>query len=327
VVPVFFENQIRLAAETLDAVSEMEEAFSVYSRGRAVVPPVGEMIFDNPPGDVHIKYGYIRDDDIFVIKIASGFYENSARGLPSGSGMMLVFDQKTGFPLAVLLDNGFLTDVRTAAAGAAAARFLAPAGVQCIGVAGAGTQARMQVEYLKQVIDCRRVRVWGLNEEELRSYRSDMEEKGFEVETTRNLESLAECRLIVTATPSKEPLLQAGWIQPGTHITAMGSDTAEKQELDPHILLKADRVVADSLDQCQSRGEVFQALRQGLVDLNDVLELGAVIQNPGLGRQDPNEITVADLTGVAVQDIQIAGAVWRRLETKSRSMTGGSQGG
>ena len=119
-------EQIKGVLPAIDVAKYVEEGFVAYSSGRVVVPPVGELIFDEPPGDTHIKYGYIRGDDYFVVKIASGFYENHRLKLPSGSGLMLLFSQKTGQPLSILLDEGFLTDVRTAVAGQIAAKYLAP---------------------------------------------------------------------------------------------------------------------------------------------------------------------------------------------------------
>ena len=305
-------DRIKEALRGLDIVGAMEEGFVAYSRGRVVVPPVGEMIFEDPPGDVHIKYGFIRGDDIYVIKVASGFYENPTLGLSSSNGLMLLFSQKTGEPLAVLLEEGSLTNVRTAAAGAVAAKYLAPRAVRRIGILGAGIQGRMQLEYLRGVRDCRDATVWGTGDEELAAYKKDMEAIGFRVRTTRDAgEVAAECNLIVTCTPSRKPLLTAAQIKPGTHITAMGSDTPEKQELDPAILRMADRVVVDSLSQARLRGECFKAFEAGAIAPEHVVELGAVIEDPKLRRASDAEITIADLTGVAVQDIQIAKAVWK----------------
>ena len=312
-------EQIKTALCGLDVVGAMEEGFLAFTQGRVVVPPVGEMIFEDPPGDVHIKYGFIKGDDVYVVKIASGFYRNPKLGLPSSNGLMLLFSQKTGGLLAVLLDEGHLTDVRTAAAGAVSARHLAPRTVRRIGILGAGTQGRLQLEYLRGIRDCLDVTIWGIGDDEIASYRKDMEAKGFRVRTTREAEEVAaKCNLIVTCTPARKPLLEGRWIRPGTHITAVGADTAEKQELDPAILGKADRVVVDSLSQAGLRGECFKAFEAGVIAPENVVELGAVIGDPGLRRASEDEITVADLTGVAVQDIQIAKAVWGRTSVKLR---------
>jgi ornithine cyclodeaminase len=308
-------DQIKEILPRLDPIKEIEEGFAAYSSGRAVVPPVGELIFHEPPGDVHIKYGYLKEDEFYVVKIASGFYNNDRFNLPSNSGLMLLFSQKTGETRAVLLDDGYLTDVRTAAAGAVAAKHLAPRKVDCIGVVGAGAQGRMQLEYLKPILSCRRALVWGVNEEELRLYVRDMQPQGFEIRPTRDVTEIESlCRLIITATPAKKPLLKAKNIRPGTHITAVGSDTPEKQELEPGILKKANLVVADSLAQCISRGEIHHALNSGHVRREEIVELGHIILGKSSGRLSEKDITVADLTGVAVQDIQIAKAVYGAIE-------------
>lgn len=313
---IFSLIEIKAVLENIDTVQAMEEGFVAYSKGKTVVPPVGELIFKNPPGEVHIKYGYILNDEYYVIKIASGFYDNVKLNLPSTSGLMLLFKQKTGELAGVLLDEGYLTNIRTAAAGAVVAKYLAPDDIKQIGVLGAGVQARLQVEYLKPFIDCNRIMVWGLNQVECDSYKKDMELMGYSVTTTLSPRDVAlNCTLIITVTPSKKPLLDVDCIQPGTHITAVGSDTPEKNELDPRILQKADIVMADSLEQCKFRGEIFQAIKAGFFKIGDAVELGDVIMDKSSRRKSDHQITVADSTGVAVQDIQISKAVFEKLLT------------
>jgi len=295
----------------IDTVRLMEEAFAAYSDGRAVVPPVGELIFDDPPGETHIKYGYIRGGDHYVIKVASGFYDNPKLGLSSSQGVMLLFSQKTGAFEAALLDEGHLTNVRTAAAGAVAAKHLARRDLRGIGILGGGIQARMQLEYLADVIACRRVRAWTYDPSEIEPYLEHFDDSDFEIEFAGSPEEVAAVSdLIVTTTISTSPLLMADWIQPGTHITAMGSDTAEKIELDPALSGKADRVVVDSVAQSKSRGEVFRAVEAGELSRKHVVELGSVVSGTASGRSDNQQITVCDLTGVAVQDLMIAQGVY-----------------
>ena len=294
----------------LDLVPLIQDGFVAYSQGRSVVPPVGELSFKDPPGDVHIKYGYILGDSYYVIKIASGFWKNETFGIPNGQGMMLLFDQKTGQPKAILLDDATLTDIRTAVAGQICAQQFAN-DVHCIGVLGTGLQARLQVEYLKQVTKCRTVMVWGRNQEKIEQYQLDMEEIGFKVALGESPRQVAQkSNLIITTTASSEPLLFSDDILSGTHITAMGSDTPTKRELGPGLLKSADLVIADSIAQCQERGEIAHALVEGDI-LNDrIVELGNILSESKPGRTTPEQITVADLTGVAVQDIQIATAVF-----------------
>jgi ornithine cyclodeaminase len=314
-VKIVARDQIESVLPSLSLVPALEQAFVAYSAGRAVIPPVGELMLDR--GEVHIKYGYLRGDDYYVVKIASGFYGNDQLGLPSGNGLMLLFRQQTGELVAVLLDEGRLTDVRTAAAGALAAKHLAPRHVQRIGVVGTGVQARLQLEHLAPVCACRDVLVWGRGDEQLSRYRAALAPSGFRVETTRDAGTiLGSCNLVVTATPSRVPLLHAADLRSGTHITAVGSDTAEKQELEPAILARAELVVADSISQCRERGEIHRALSSGHLQEERVVELGDVIAGRASGRTSDAQISVADLTGVAIQDLQIARAVYEALETR-----------
>ena len=313
-------TQIKSVLEKIQPIQEIEEGFIAYSEGKTEIPPVGEMIFKKPPGDVHIKYGYIVDDDFYVIKIASGFFESPQSSRYTSDGLLLLFKKGTGELVCSLLDECYLTQVRTAAAGAVVAKYLAPKHVDCIGIVGAGTQGRMQLEFLESIIDCKDVMVWGMNQKELDEYREDMETAGYNVRTTLEAEDIpTHCNLIVTATPSKSPLLSADLIRKGTHITAMGSDTPEKHELDPRILQKADIVVADSISQCLLRGEIHQALKVGVLEKERVIELGNVIVNPDLQRTSEKQMTIADLTGVAVQDIQITKAVYQALRAENKS--------
>jgi ornithine cyclodeaminase len=308
-VKIITLDRIKQTLTSLDLFPAIEAGFVAYSEQRAVVPPVGELILGK--GEVHIKYGYIKDEPYYVIKIASGFYDNAALGLPSGNGLMLLFDQQTGELVSILLDEGLLTDIRTAIAGAITVKYLAPDTVERIGIVGTGVQARLQLKYIAQVNDCRDVLVWGRGEAQLEAYRDEMEKEGYTIEvTTDSSDVLKTCNLVVTATPSTELILTAAELRAGTHITAVGSDTPFKQELDPEILGRADRVVADSISQCLKRGEIYKAIEAGRIATEDLVELGDVIAGHVVGRSSPEQITVADLTGVAVQDIKIAAAVY-----------------
>lgn len=309
--PVLSLNTIKRILPSLNLISIIEDGFVAYSSGRATIPPIGELLMDN--GEVHIKYGCINGDDYYVIKIASAFYDNPKIGLPSSNGMMLLFNQQTGEQACILQDEGYLTDTRTAVAGAIAAKYLAPENVEQIGILGTGTQARMQLQYLKKVTDCRKVLVWGRGLEQLTKYTNDMQDHGFDIETTMNISDIPNtCNLIVTTTPSHQPLILGHDLQAGTHITAIGSDTPDKQELEPAILERADLVVADSIEQCMQRGEIYKAIEARIIRKDTLVELGNVISGMAEGRTSNDQITVADLTGVAVQDIKIAGAVFEK---------------
>lgn len=300
-----------------ELIADLETGYALYSEGRVEVPPVGFLHFDDPAGDVHIKYGYIRDDAVYVLKMASGFHD-PALGITASDGLLLVFSQQTGQLESILLDECYLTDVRTAVGGAVAAKHLAPRRVTRIGIVGTGVQARMQLEMLQHAVDCDRALIWGRNPEHVDrlvdGIRADDSfwPSGLEIHGTTDMDRLTEeCNLIVTTTPAKTPLLRADRIRPGTHITAMGSDDDGKQELDAGVLGKADLVVADSRSQCLHHGEISHAVKQGVIREEAVLELGQVIRDPTMGRTSDDQITVVDQTGVAVQDIQIAKMVSR----------------
>lgn len=311
--------------DNVDLVTSMEEAFVAYSDGRAVVPIGGELLFENPPGDAHIKYGYLHNDGIFLVKVATGFYENASAGLPSNSGLVLVFDQRTGLPVAVLLDEGELTNLRTAAAGAVAAKHLANAAIETVGVLGAGVQARLQLQYLARARKFENVRIWARRREAALDLAEHLRSLGYTAEAVATPGDAARgSGVIVTATAATAPLLHAADIGAGTHITAMGSDTTGKRELAGDVLGKASLVVADSRKQCAERGEIHQACQEGQLNISTVQELGDIISGRVAGREGIDQITVADLTGVAVQDIAIANAVigsYRRKSSSRRQKT------
>jgi len=304
-------DQIKEALKTIDIIPAIEKGFIAYSNGNAVLPPVGELLFKNPPGDVHIKYGYILHDEYYVIKIASGFYDNPKLNLPSSNGLMLLFNQKTGTLLGILLDEGHLTNLRTAAAGAIAANYLAPSKISNIGIIGTGIQARLQLIFLKKVTNCRNTIVWGRNLEKLTAFQAEMEQEGFFIQVTQEIEAVTSgCNLIVTTTPSTSPLLLATQIKKGTHITAVGADSPHKQELDSNNFEKADIIVADSIAQCIERGDIAHAIKGGVITQDKLVELGAIISGKSPRRISDEQITIADLTGLAIQDIAIAKAVF-----------------
>ena len=313
-------DEIRQLVDVPQLIAELERGFVLYSDGKVNVPPVGFLNFENPPGDVHIKYGYVLDDDYYVLKMASGFYDNPALGLPASDGLILVFSQKTGELKLILLDKCWLTDQRTAAAGAVAAKYLAPQEVRGIGIVGTGVQARLQLEMLRNVVDCRRCLVWGRNAAKVQEMIGELKAReyfqdwGLRIEAASSVDELTrECNLIVTTTPARSPLIRAGQVQKGTHITAMGSDDHGKQELDADLLGKADLVVADSISQCVDHGECHFGVKHGTLDESRIAELGTIIKAPRTGRSNDEQITIADLTGVAIQDIQIAKLVDRAL--------------
>lgn len=308
---IYTRSQIEAAIDPEHLMQEIEKGLVWQSEGKVLHAPISFLQFDSPPGDVHIKSCALKDGGYYVIKIASGFYQNPNLGLPSSNGLMLLFSQKTGALQAILLDEGRLTDVRTALAGAICAKYLAPKKLSCIGIIGTGTQAKQQLLRLSLVTPCRDVMVWGRNPTSALAFAQDPELSSFHIHVSDEIDAIThDCRLIVTTTPSSRPLLFSQQIMPGTHITAVGADSLGKQELDASVFKKADLIAVDSLVQCLQYGD----LSHGKKDLQGkfIVELGEVIQKPP--QREEHWITVADLTGLAIEDLQVAVATYHKLQ-------------
>jgi ornithine cyclodeaminase len=291
------------------ALAAVENAFSCLQQGEVNMPPIMHISAEDKNGDIDVKSAYVQGMPYIAIKIASGFYDNPSRGLPSGSAMMVLLDAETGFCEAVLFDNSYLTDLRTGLAGAVAAKYLAPSNVETVGVIGTGVQARYQVECLALLRGFKKLAVWGRAEEKARAYAAEMAKKhGFDVEVAVSPDEVVQkSQVVITATASSGPLVNSDALHEGLHITAVGADFPGKQELAADVLTRADLLVCDRLAQCRVNGEIQhvvtgEELPAGL----EIMELGELTTGLKSGRQSDKEITVCDLTGTGVQDTAIA---------------------
>lgn len=306
---VLSETEIRSVVSMHDAVGAVEDAFAGLSQGRAQLPAVMHFDFPDANGDAHVKGAFLSGAPYYVVKIASGFYDNPRRGLSVGAGLVLAFNTETGQPVALLLDNGFLTDLRTGAAGGVAAKHLANPELTKVAFVGAGVEARFQARALAEVRRLPPADVWSRTHERAEAFAREMrDELGIEVRVVADVEqAVRNADLVITTTPAREPVVHADSLAPGVHITAVGSDGPEKQELDVDVLRRADVVVADRLQQCIEAGEIHHAVAAGVLSPEDVVgELGDVIMGRVEGRRSPGDITVCDLTGVGVQDAAVA---------------------
>ncbi len=309
-VRILTEAELREVAR-LDAraVDTIAGAFAALHRGEAVMPPVLSMDLEELNAEVDVKTAWMRGLDSFAVKISSGFFNNALHGLPSLSGMMAMLDSTTGRVSAVLLDNGWLTDLRTAAAGAVAARYLARQDAAVATVIGTGLQARLQLEALTLVRPIEHAFIWGRDPDKARACARDCGERlGIAVEAADDVaDAVRTADIVVTTTPAREPLLHAAALQPGVHVTAMGSDAPDKNELEPSILVRADLFVCDRQSQCASIGELRAAIAAGTIPSGArVPEIGAITAGEHAARENDQQITVADLTGTGVQDTAIA---------------------
>ncbi|MCB0034967.1 MAG: cyclodeaminase [Anaerolineales bacterium] len=307
-----------------EALAAVEDGFTRLADGKATMPPIMRIDVPENNGEVDIKSAYLQGLDSFAVKMSSGFFDNHKLGLSSSGGMMILLSAKIGYPQALLLDNGYLTDVRTGLAGAIAAKYLAPQQVKTVGVIGAGTQARYQLQALKLVRDFERVLVYNRSPERVERYVQEMPAVlEAEVAAAGSLAELVkQSEVVVTTTPAKVPFLRAEWLHPGLHITAMGSDAEEKNELEAAVLGRADLLVCDRKSQVFRLGEHHHALTAGvLTEDSPTIELGELTAGRHQGRVNDEQITVCDLTGTGVQDTAIALLAYRQAQAHGLGMT------
>lgn len=307
---IYTEKEMKKVVEIDEkAISVVEDGFTSLATRHVEMPPIMRVDVHQHNGEVDVKTAYIEGYDMFAIKVSSGFFNNDRLGLPSGNGMMMLLSSVTGIPQAFLLDNGYLTHVRTAAAGAVAAKYLAKEHVEAVGVIGTGSQARYQLQALQKVRNYKKVYVYGRSQQKVDVFVEEMQATlGISVEGTESAEAVVKhSEVVITTTPSKEPVLKAEWLHPGLHITAMGSDAEHKQELEAAILQRADLLVCDVKSQCFRLGELHHGLEQGMITADSpIFELGEITSGKASGRTSNDQITVCDLTGTGVQDTVIA---------------------
>lgn len=314
------EDAIRAAVTYRHALAGAERAFTALARDQVVSPMPMGVDFPEIHGEVHVKGAYIQDAPIFAFKVATGFYGNVELGVPTGSGLVLVFDAHTGFPKAVLADNGYLTDLRTAAAGALAAKLLTSAARPLtLAVLGAGVQGRMQADLIRRVRNVKEARIWSRQESSRRRYVAEMTHTlGVPVYDHADVGSaVAGADLVVTATPSHVPLVLPGMLSPGVTVIALGSDGPTKRELATEVVASADKLVTDRTAQCIRLGELHHAVQEGALPPDGVYaELGQIVVGDLPGREG-DETIVCDLTGVGAQDAAMAEAAWKVLSTEA----------
>ncbi len=292
------------------AIAAVERGFRALGRGEAALPDPMVLELREQQAEVHVKGAHLAGGRHIVLKVATGFYRNRARGLPSGDGMFLLLDADTGVPAVLLEEHGYLTDFRTAAAVALTLKYLAPRDTREALLVGAGALARLTARAMLAQMPLARLTLWNRTRERAEGLAKEL---GQAVETriAPALESaVRDHRVIVTATASTTPLVMASWVGPGTHVTSVGTGSPEKIELEPALLARADKLVADRVFQTERYGNLHHAIAAGLVTRDKVYaELGDLAAGRLPGRESASEITVADLTGVGVQDAAIAQAV------------------
>jgi ornithine cyclodeaminase/alanine dehydrogenase-like protein (mu-crystallin family) len=312
----FGPDAIRAAVGFDDVITPVAAAFADFSRGLgdspvAVFAPAGR------DGDVHVKSAWLPGRPVFTVKVATWFAARADRGDTPGSGLVAVFDAHTGDLRALLEDDHHLSDIRTAAAGALAARLLARSNCTVLGVLGTGVQAYLQVLAAAGEVPIRAVRVWGRDPDRAGRFARAVRARRPGLRVTVSDTARRACEgvdLLITATSSTEPLVDAAWLAPGVHVTAVGADDPAKVELAPACIARADRVVVDSRALAEVHGDLAHAAAAGIRPRQTPAELGELLVT-AVGRSSDEQITICKLIGLGVQDLAAAEVTITRLET------------
>lgn len=309
-IKILTEAELReLVPLDADAVDCVEQGFTTLAGGKVVMPPIMTLPVQDHNGEVCVKTAYVPGIDSFAMKMSPGFFDNPKLGLPSTTGLMVVFSSRTGILEALLLDNGYLTDVRTAAAGAVAARHLAREDAAHVCIIGAGVQSKMQLKAMTLVREIQSAVIWARDAAKAEAAAASLrEELGIDATVSTDIaQAVSSADIIVTTTPAAAPVVKAEWLQPGQLVIAMGSDQEHKCELEPACLAKAALYVPDSQAQCAVKGELRSAIEAGLIPADrSFTELGDITAGRAAGRQSDGDLIIADLTGTGVQDTAIA---------------------
>lgn len=305
-----------------EAIEAVEGAFRAKGMGKAQMPPKSYVYFDRYKGDFRVMPAYLEDQGAAGVKIVNAHPLNPKKhGLPTVMATIVLLDPKTGAPLAIM-DGTWVTNIRTGASGAVAAKYLARMDSRIVAMVGAGVQAKTQLIALKEVLDIEEVRVNDISAKNAQRYAEEMSKQlGVKVKAVGDTGKAVEgVDVVVTTTPSRKPILMNNWVSEGMHINAIGADAPGKQELDPNILTRA-KIVVDDVEQAIHGGEVNVPLSEGAIARGDIYaDLGEVVTGKKPGRTSREEITIFDSTGLAVQDIATDWVVYQKAKKKGKGI-------
>lgn len=299
------KEEVRKLISMKEVIGTVEEAYKAFSSKRVMQPGYIGMHLPPPRGEIDFKLGYYMNNEVISMKASSGGFPDNPRlyGVPSGMGTVLLFDART-CALICVMDGSLLTGLRTGASGAVSVKVLARKNAKTIASIGTGQQARMQIRAIREVMDIGSIHAWSRTADTLVSYKADIErEFGIPVILANSAkEAVEQADILITTTRGKGPVVQSDWVRPGTHIIAIGTDQQGKQELQPDIFRNA-KIVNDSLEQCCEKGETWHPLNEQIITRNDIHgEIGEILLSKKPGRENDEEITIFDSTGMAIQD-------------------------
>ncbi|UZE04327.1 ornithine cyclodeaminase family protein [Pseudomonas corrugata] len=303
-----------------EVIGTVEEAYKAFCSGQVIQPDYIGIHLPAPRGEIDFKVGYCKSNEMISMKASSGgFLDNpTAHGVPNGMGSILLFDARS-CALICVMDGSLLTGLRTGASGAVSVKALARKNAKKITTIGTGNQARMQIRAISLVMQIEEIHAWSRNPEALARFKTDIEGE-FDIPVIladSKKEAVEQADILITTTRGKGSLVDASWVKPGTHIVAIGTDMKGKQELDPEIFRHA-KIVNDSISQCIEKGETWHPLNAKIITQDDIHgELGEILLGRKPGRENDDEITIFDSTGMAIQDNTTAEKIYRNaLENK-----------
>ena len=302
-------KQIIPLSEIDKVVSCVEDAFLKYGKGEVDMPPKTYLFFKKDNGDLRVMPSFSEELKMSGVKIVNVHPDNPKNNLPTVGAVIILNDTKTGAPLA-LMDGTYITGMRTGAAGAVAAKYLAKKNAKSMGVVGAGKQALFQIAATTGALQIKDVLVYDVNKKNIDVLSNELEKIGINVKKV-GLEEISKQDILVTTTPSRAPIIKNEWIIPGTHINAIGADAEGKEELEPAILKRA-KIVVDDWVQASHSGEINVPIAKGIITKNNIYgSLGEIVAGIKTGRENDEEITIFDSTGLAIQDLFTAEMVYQ----------------
>lgn len=302
-----------------DAIEAVEMGYRAFNEGRAINPFAISFMVPKYNGEVDVKPAYIQDIECAGVKFAGGYWDNPKNyNLPSVISVIILTDGRNGVPLSIM-DGTIIGSHRTGAAGGVGAKWLARKDSKEAAIIGTGNQGQMQLMALLEVLPITRVKTWSRNPQHAIKFALEMSKRyGIEVVSADSAKSAVQTAdIIVTATPATGPIISKDWVRPGTHINAIGADMPGKQELDP-MIFKSAKTIVDYKPQCIEIGEIQHAIKMGILKESDIYaEIGEVISGKKKGRENPDEITVFDSTGIGIQDVSTAYSVYRKAKEQN----------
>lgn len=299
---------------TNEVIATVEEAYKAFNSGLVEQPDYIGMHLPPPRGEIDFKLGYYKANEVISMKASSGgFIDNpTAHGVPNGMGTILLFDARS-CALICVMDGSLITGLRTGASGAVSVKALARKNAKKIASIGTGNQARMQIRAINEIMKIEEIHAWDSHPDTLSKYKTDIEsEFGIPVIMANSKkEAVEQADILITTTRGKGSLVEADWVKPGTHIVAIGTDQQGKQELDPEIFRHA-KIVVDSMAQCTEKGETWHPLNKNIITKDDIHgEIGEVLLGKKTGRENDEEVTIFDSTGMAIQDNTTSSKIYR----------------